>query len=233
MLDTLQKQASLRTLMLFGNITDELKDLLNNMSSLRVLYLDDVNLVELPDSISHLKHLRCLCLSGTSISTIPRGIGNLKFLLAFDLCGCTNISQLPNSILELQKLRLLNFRGTSITSVPRGFGKLKDLVILRGFTTHSDNSTDVWCSIEELGPLSKLIRLDIRALEKAPSGSMAAKAMLSSKHHLADLDLKFTSRLGENGEVKDEISEKEHERIEDVLANLCPPTCDRTAKLKL
>jgi len=79
-LDTLRKQASLRTLMLFGNITVELKDLLNNISRLRVLYLVDVNLVELPDSICHLKHLRCLCLSGTSISTIPRGIGNLKYL---------------------------------------------------------------------------------------------------------------------------------------------------------
>jgi len=79
-LDTLQNQASLRTLMLFGNITVELKNLLNNISSLRVLYLNGVNLVELPDSICYLKRLRCLCLSGTSISTIPRGIGNLKFL---------------------------------------------------------------------------------------------------------------------------------------------------------
>ena len=54
---------------------------------------------------------------------------------------------------------------------------------------------------------------------------MAAKAMLSSKHHLIDLDLIFTTRLGVNGEVRDDISEEEHERIEDVLANLCPPTC--------
>jgi len=68
------------------------------------------------------------------------------------------------------------------------------------------------------------IRQDIRALEKAPSGSMAAKAMLSSKHHLTKLDLTFNSRLRENGEVEDDISEEEHKRIEDVLANLCPPT---------
>jgi Leucine-rich repeat (LRR) protein len=56
MIDSLQKQASLRTLMLFGSTTVELKDLLNHLSFLRVLYLDNVNLVELPDSICHLKH---------------------------------------------------------------------------------------------------------------------------------------------------------------------------------
>ena len=48
--------------------------------------------------------------------------------------------------------------------------------------------------------------------------------MLSSKNHLTILDLRFTSRLGEEGEVKNDISKEEHERIEDVLANLCPPT---------
>jgi len=98
------------------------------------------------------------------------------------------------------------------------------LVRLLGFPTHSDDSTNVWCILEELGPLPKLKQLDIRALEKAPSGSMAARARLSSKHHLTILHLMFTSRVGENGEVEDEISE-EHERNEDVLANLCPPTC--------
>jgi len=166
-LDTLQKQASLRTLMLFGNITVELKNLLNNISSLRVLYLNGVNLVELPDSICYLKHLRCLCLSRTSISTIPRDIGNLKFLGILDLCECTNVSQLPDSILKLRTLRSLNLRDTAITSVPRGFGKLEELVRLLGFPTHSDDSTNVWCSLEELGPLPKLKQLDIRALEKA------------------------------------------------------------------
>jgi hypothetical protein len=52
--------------------------------------------------------------------------------------------------------------------------------------------------------------------------------MLSNKHHLVDLDLIFTSRLGENGEVKDDIRAEEHKRIEEVLANLCPPTCIET-----
>ncbi|CAL4935320.1 unnamed protein product [Urochloa decumbens] len=224
-LDTLQKQALLRTLMLFGSTTVLLKDSLNKLSCLRVLYIDEADKVEVPGSICRLRHLRYLCLSNTSISTIPRDIGDLKFLQAIDLCGCTNISQLPSSIIKLRKLGSLNFRGTSITSVPRGFRELEDLVFMWGFPTHSDGSADGWCSLEELGPLSKLQELEISGLEKTPSGSMAAKAMLSSKHHLTDLFLIFTSRLGENGEVQDDISEEEHERIEDVLANLRPPTC--------
>ncbi|CAN6298210.1 unnamed protein product [Urochloa humidicola] len=225
MLDNLQNQASLRTLMLFGSTAVELKDLLNKLTCIRVLYLDNVNLVDLPDSICRLKHLRYLCISNTSISTIPRDIGDLKFLQAIRVNGCTNISQLPSSILKLRKLRSLNFRDTAITSVPHGFRDLEDLVIMMGFPTHSYGKADGWCSLEELGPLSKLQELEISGLEKAPSGSMAAKAMLSSKHHLMVLFLIFTSRLRENGEIKDDISEEEHGRIEEVLANLRPPTC--------
>ncbi|KAJ1294110.1 hypothetical protein BS78_01G121000 [Paspalum vaginatum] len=233
-LDILQKQASLRTLILFGSTTLELnKDLLSNLSCLRVLYLYNVNLVELTESISQLKHLRCLVICGASISTVPRGIGYLRFLQTIDLPGCTNISRLPDNILKLRRLRSLNLRGTAITSVPRGFRKLEDLVNMVGFRTHSEHSVDGWCSLEELGPLSKLKMLEIDHLEKAPSGSMAAKAMLSSKHHLTDLDLIFTSRIRENGGIiEDNITEEEHGRTDEVLANLCPPTCIEALDIK-
>ncbi|CAL4935318.1 unnamed protein product [Urochloa decumbens] len=231
-LDTLQKQASLRTLMLFGSTTVLLKDSLNKLSCPRVLYIDEADKVEVPGSICHLRHLRYLCLCHTSISTIPQDTGDLKFLQAIDLSGCTNISQLPSSIIKLRKLRSLNFRHTSITSVPRGFRELEDLISMVGFPTHSDGSADGWCSLEELGPLSKLQALEISGLEKAPSGSMAGRAMLSSKHRLTGLFLMFTSRLGENGEVQDYISEEEHESIEDVLANLRPPTCVEELDIK-
>uniref|UniRef100_A0A0A9B2J8 AAA+ ATPase domain-containing protein n=1 Tax=Arundo donax TaxID=35708 RepID=A0A0A9B2J8_ARUDO len=222
--DDWQKQISLRTLMIFGSLV-VLKDQWSNLSCLRVLLLHNVNLVELSDSICHLKHLRYLGFRSTSVSTLPQGIGELKFLQAIDLAHCANFSQLPNSMLKLQKLRSLNVRRTAITSVPRGLGKLEDLVEMVGFPTHSDDSADGYCSLEELGPLSKLKLLDISGLERASSGSAAAKAKLSSKHHLTDLNLIFTSRLGGNGEVEDNISEEEHERIEEVLAHLCPPTC--------
>lgn len=226
-LDNLQKQASLRTLMLFGrNTVIELKDLLRNLSCIRVLSLVDVHQVELPDSICHLRHLRYLSLSNSaSISSIPRDIGDLKFLQSIDVAWSNNISQLPSSILKLRKLRSLDIRGTAITSVPRGFRELQDFTSLYGFPTHSDGSEDGWCSLEELGPMSNLQALEISGLEKASSGSMAAKAMLSRKNDLRELYLIFTSRLGEDGEVKDDISEEEHERTEKVLANLCPPTC--------
>jgi Leucine-rich repeat (LRR) protein len=97
--DALQNQDSLKTLMLFGSTTVDLKLLWNNLSCLRVLYLDNLNLHELPDSMGHLKHLRYLCLCGTRVSKIPQSIGDIKFLEAIKLCRCTNISQLPNSIL--------------------------------------------------------------------------------------------------------------------------------------
>lgn len=223
--DALQNQDSLKTLMLFGSTTVDLKLLWNNLSCLRVLYLDNLNLHELPDSMGHLKHLRYLCLCGTRVSKIPQSIGDIKFLEAIKLCRCTNISQLPNSILKLRKLRSLNFEDTAIVSLPHGFRKLEDLVEMVGFPTHSNDNTYGWCSLEELGPLSNLKILEIRGLEKAHSGSMAARAKLNYKSHLKELWLVFSSRLKENGEVEGNISKKEHETMEEVLANLCPPTC--------
>ncbi|XP_021306752.1 putative disease resistance protein RGA3 isoform X2 [Sorghum bicolor] len=223
----LRKQVSLRTLMLFGSTVVNSKELWSNLSScLRVLYLDNVNLDELPDSISHLKHLRRLSLRATSISTIPEVIGDLQFLQGIEFVMCSNISRLPDSILKLRKLRLLHIRGTKISSVPRGFGKLRDLVIMAGFPTHSDDGAEGWCSLEELGPLTKLRFLDIIGLEKAPSGSVAARAKLCNKEHLEELNMRFASQLGDNGELKrGNISREEQDRAEQVLGNLCPPTC--------
>uniref|UniRef100_A0A0E0HB55 NBS-LRR-like resistance protein n=1 Tax=Oryza nivara TaxID=4536 RepID=A0A0E0HB55_ORYNI len=222
----LKQQVSLRALMLNKISMVDSNDFLNSLSSLRVLNLQNiVNLVELPQSICHLKHLRYLAVAGTSISTIHSNIGDLKFLQVIDLVDCTNITQLPQSILKLQKLRFLNLRRTRITSIPHGFGRLKDLVFMAGFPTHSsDDRTDGWCSLEELGTLSKLKILEITGLEKAPSGSSAAKANLSSKPNLTELYLMCASMLGtDNGDVQCNISAEEQDRIEKVLSNLCPP----------
>ncbi|CAN6165796.1 unnamed protein product [Urochloa humidicola] len=54
---------------------------------------------------------------------------------------------------------------------------------------------------------------------------MAAGAMVSSKLHLEDLWYTFPSGITPWGEPVDDISEEEHEKIEEVLAKLCPPTC--------
>uniref|UniRef100_A0A0D9VW30 Uncharacterized protein n=1 Tax=Leersia perrieri TaxID=77586 RepID=A0A0D9VW30_9ORYZ len=201
-LGALQKQVSLRALMLHKNSMADSNDFLNNLSSLRVLNLHIVDIVELPQSICHLKHLRYLGVAGTSITTIPQDIGDLRFLQAIDLSDCTHISQIPQSILKLKKLRL------------------EDLVTLAGFPTHS---ADGWCSLEELGTLQKLKILEITGLEKASSGSIAAKANLSMKSHLRELYLMCASSLGDNGEVEGNFSGEEQDRIEKVLSNLCPP----------
>jgi Leucine-rich repeat (LRR) protein len=224
---TLKSPESLRTLMIFRSAEFILKYYLTNLCCLRVLHITDVNLAELPESVCHLKHLRYLGLKGTSISTVPEGIGDLNFLQLIDLQGCENLSQLPNSILKLQKLRFINIEGTKITLIPRCFGELKDLVKVLGFPTHLDcSSTDGWCSLDELGSLSKLQAICVGGLEKVPSGFVAARAKLSSKLHLTKLDLNFTSRLEDTGEVNyHTVSKEEQERVEEVLANLCPPTC--------
>ncbi|KAL6637113.1 hypothetical protein ACP70R_024685 [Stipagrostis hirtigluma subsp. patula] len=186
--------ASLRTLMLFGCTSVELKDLLKNLSCLRVLSLHRVDLAELP-----------------------------KVYKSFPTS-----KQHPKATEVEVNQHLLH----GITSVPRGFGKLDDLIYMLGFPTNSEDSIDGWCSLEELGPLSKLKHLYINALEKTPSTSVAASAKLSSKHHLERLELMFTSKLGDNGEVEDNINKEEHERIEEVLANLCPPTCIQQLDMK-
>ncbi|TVU45638.1 hypothetical protein EJB05_05129 [Eragrostis curvula] len=230
--NSFQKQVALRTLMSFGSNNAQLKDLLSNISCLRSIHLNEVDNVELPDSICHQRHLRFLSVCNSSISMLPRDIGDLKFLQAIDLYYCANISQLPGSILKLRKLRYLNILGTNVTTVPHGFGKLEDLIDMRGFPTCSDDSTGGWCSLEELGPLSKLKTLKLGYLEKASSGFLAARAMLSSKHHLKDLSLYFSSRLRVNCKVDANISEEEHERIEEVLANLRPPACIEQLTIK-
>jgi hypothetical protein len=69
-----------------------------------------------------------------------------------------------------------------------------------------------WCSLEELGPLSHLIVLDISDLENVASSSFATKARLGEKVQLSSLTLGCKSRLGEDSQlVREEqcISERE------------------------
>ncbi|EEE59728.1 hypothetical protein OsJ_12167 [Oryza sativa Japonica Group] len=221
--DALQRQVSLRTLILFRSIVTKHKNFLNNLSCLRVLHLEDANLIVLPDSICHLKHLRYLGLKGTYISALPNLIGNLRFLQHIDLCGCINVSELPESIVRLRKLRSLDIRHTMVSSVPRGFGKLENLVEMLGFPTDLDDSTHDWCSLEELGSLPNLSALHLEVLEKATLGQMAARSKLSSKQNLTQLELRCTSRISANGTVQGGISEEDCERIENVFEHLRPP----------
>ncbi|KAM3215493.1 hypothetical protein ACQJBY_067487 [Aegilops geniculata] len=106
--------------------------------------------------------------------------------------------------------------------VPRGFSGLTNVRRLGMFRAHMDGDC---CSLDELGPLSQLRFLELFQLENVSAASFAANARLSEKTHLVTLLLDCTSKLGDDGLVKEKegVSEEEQQRIEQVLDKLCPP----------
>ena len=78
------------------------------------------------------------------------------------------------------------------------------------FRAHMDGD---WCSLDELGPLSQLRYLVLTELENVPTTSYAANAMLDEKMHLIRLILNCTSKLGDDGLVKEKegVSEEEQQ----------------------
>jgi Leucine-rich repeat (LRR) protein len=156
-------------------------------------------------------------MEGSDISGLPDNIGNIKFLQFISLLGCKQFVKLPPSIIELRQLRSLNIERTAINVIPRGFCALTNLRNLKGFPCQEDGD---WCSLEELSPLSKLRTLGLRGLENVSGTLSAAKANLAEKVHLTRLDLSCSTL--ENDRV---INEVEHQQIEEVFDELCPPAC--------
>ncbi|XP_062197801.1 putative disease resistance protein RGA1 [Phragmites australis] len=222
---SLKAHISLRTLISVGHIKIKPGDSLAYFPSLRTLHIQSVEFDALVESLYQLKHLRYLSIQYTRTSRLPENIGKMKFLQYISLAGCENLVKLPGSIAKLQQLRYLNLNGTSINNIPRGFGGLTNLRKLYGFPAHMDGD---WCSLEELGPLSHLIRLHISGLENVSSSSFAIKARLGEKVRLSYLLLSCISRHRDDGRlVKEEesISEKEQQQIEELFDELCPPPC--------
>uniref|UniRef100_J3MWE6 NB-ARC domain-containing protein n=1 Tax=Oryza brachyantha TaxID=4533 RepID=J3MWE6_ORYBR len=222
----LQKQHSLRTLLLFGNIKFKPGDSLSNLPCLRTLHIRAARCATLIGSLCNLKHLRYLELGYTNISALPQNIGKMKFLEHIGLRGCNSLAELPGSITELEKLMHLSIDETKINAIPRGFRRLGNLEMLWGFLVHIiiEDTGEQRCSLEELEPLSKLRKLKLIGLEVVPSSSMAALAKLKSKENLICLELWCTSRVTVNGKVKDlAMDDKEH--IIEVFDMLCPPPC--------
>ncbi|TVU26658.1 hypothetical protein EJB05_29212, partial [Eragrostis curvula] len=215
---SLQAQKSVRTLIISAGYNIKIKpgDSLVTFSSLRTLHVDYVvDFDPLAESLVKLKHLRYFSIVDTNISKLPENIHKLKFLQYIEIAGCKSLAKLPGSIGKLQDL--------SIKSVPRDFGGLTSLRILDGFPVHMDGD---WCSLEELGPLSKLIVLSIHGLGNVSSSTIARKTNLGEKVHLRKLLLLCTSKYGNNGPLfkkEDNISRERQQKIEEVFAEFCPP----------
>ncbi|KAM3364195.1 hypothetical protein ACQJBY_014487 [Aegilops geniculata] len=226
---SLEPQQSVRTLISTIQIKMKPGDSLVNFSSLRTLHIESTDMALLVESLHRLKHLRYLALVNVDISVLPWNIGEMKLLQFLDLGGCTKLVNLPDSIVKLGQLRLLSLPEASM--VPRGFRGLTNMRTLVMFRAHMDVD---WCSLDELGPLSQLRFLELDELENVSAASFAANARLGEKKHLIRLLLFCTSKLGDDGLVKEkeDVSEEEQQRIEKVLDKLCPPPGVEAIKIK-
>ncbi|XP_037467332.1 putative disease resistance protein RGA3 [Triticum dicoccoides] len=217
---SLQEQQSLRTLISTIQIKMKPGDSLIMFSSLRTLHIEFANVVSLVESLHQLKHLRYLKLVNTNISVLPGNIGKMKLLQFLDLHGCENLVNLPGSIVKLGQLRLLEL--PSISVIPGGFRTLTNMRKLNWFRAHMDGE---WCSLDELESLSQLRFLSLYKLENVSAASCAANARLGDKKYLIRLSLFCTSRLENDGLIKEKecIPEEEQRRIEKVFNELSPP----------
>ncbi|TVU23261.1 hypothetical protein EJB05_25615, partial [Eragrostis curvula] len=221
----LQRQRSLRTLIILSGTNLNLGDAFSNFSCLRVISIQGASSDSLVQFLCQLKHLRNLDLKDTDISRLPDDINKMKFLHYISLVDCKKLDHLPSTIVKLQQLRFLNIRGCNVTVVPKGFGRLTNLRRLYSFLVHMDmDGNGGWCSLEEIGPLSHLRRLEIKGLENVSAGSWAEKAMISSKGHLSYLVLQCSSSryMGSRDEIEKQQQQK---ATEEVFEKLCPPTC--------
>uniref|UniRef100_A0ACD5Y0N1 Uncharacterized protein n=1 Tax=Avena sativa TaxID=4498 RepID=A0ACD5Y0N1_AVESA len=216
---SLHEQQSLRTLISTIMIKMKPGDSLVTFPSLRTLHIKPADVAAL-DSLHRLKHLRYLALLNTDISVLSGNICKMKLLQFLDLEGCEKLVNLPDSIVKLSHLRVLYLPIMSM--IPRGFRGLTSMRRLFGFRSHMD---DGWCSLDELGPLSQLRYLELVQLENVSDASSAANARLGEKIHLINLFLRCTSRLGHDVLVNEKgVSDEEHQRIEKVFDELCPPS---------
>ncbi|XP_066341033.1 disease resistance protein RGA2-like [Miscanthus floridulus] len=216
---SLQAHISLRTLILVGETKINPGDSLSSFPCLRTLHIEDGNFDALSESLVQLKHLRYLCLDGTNTSRLPKKIAKMKFLQCIDLSYCGSLTKLPVGIGKLRQLRYLSLLGSGINNIPRGLGSLTNLRILKGFPAHVEGD---WCSLEELGPLNRLMRLRIHGLENVSSSSFAIKARLGEKVCLSYLYLQCTSSSGGAHRL---VKLEEQQHIEKVFDELCPPPC--------
>ncbi|KAG2564097.1 putative disease resistance protein RGA4 isoform X1 [Panicum virgatum] len=186
---------------------------------LRVLNLTGSFIESISDSIGSLIHLRLLDLDGTDLSCLPESISSLINLQILNLERCAALHSLPSGITQLCNLRRLGLCATPINQVPKGIGRLKSLNDLAGFPVgggrdDSARTQDGW-SLEELGSLFQLRKLDMIKLERASSCS--ADSLLLDKMFLKELNLCSAECTDEPHNEEDVIN------IERTFENLIPP----------
>ncbi|CAL4992579.1 unnamed protein product [Urochloa decumbens] len=229
---TALKQELLRSLIInarmkFGANTGDYS--LSKFPSLRALFVIHAESDRFVESLGKLKHLRYLRLENTDITRLPDDIDKMKLLEHISICNCTMFTgQIPISILKLEHLRHLAIGAGTKFTVPKGFGGLTNLRTLAPFPAQRDGE---WCSVQELGPLSRLRTLELGRLEAVPSGSMAAEAMICNKDHLRVLVLMCYDKSGGGEAAGTVLKEDDIQRIEEVFDQLCPPLQLETLKI--
>ncbi|CAN6363686.1 unnamed protein product [Urochloa humidicola] len=167
-----KKRCKLRTLRTSYEKTLRVENtIFRKLPYIRVLDLTSSVIQSIPYCIGRLIHLRLLDLDGTDISCLPESICYLINLQVLNLQRCDALYSLPLGITRLCNLRRLGLAGTPINQVPKGISGLKSLNDLEGFPIGrgSDSSarTQYGWSLQELGPLGQLRKLDMIKLERA------------------------------------------------------------------
>ncbi|OEL28019.1 putative disease resistance protein [Dichanthelium oligosanthes] len=172
---------------------------------LRALDLSNFCVTELPESIGELKHLRCLQLQNTKIKRLPESTCDLYSLQTLGLTNCYDLEELPNQLKNLLKLRHIDLAMTRdplhnvcrLGYMPKGIGLLTDLQTLSRFVIGERSSGSVYThrgGMEELADLNSLRgKLLISNLHLVKDVQEAAKAHLSSKHFLQNLELSWNN----------------------------------------
>ncbi|CAL5004045.1 unnamed protein product [Urochloa decumbens] len=221
----LQKQVSLRALIINCKINFKPGDSLSSFSSLRVLHI--VRLTEsdrLVSSLCQLKLLRYLHLYDSDISRLPDSIDQMEFLQHVGIVNCERFVQLPRNIIKLTQLRSLDLVGSSVDVVPQGFSRLTSLRSLFGYPVHIDGKGR-WCSLEELAPLSQLRSLRLEGIQNVGNKYLSAQAsIISNKEHLRILQLNYRDSCT-SGSLNVPNSEQQQMVYEHYLS---PPPCLET-----
>ncbi|KAL6627118.1 hypothetical protein ACP70R_030844 [Stipagrostis hirtigluma subsp. patula] len=226
----LGNQESLRSLIINGRISFDTGGGRNGdcsvsgFPSLRALYWAYAESNRFLESLGELRHLRFLHLYSTDVFKLPDDMGDkMKFLEHIQIDSCPNFcGRLPSTIRKLQRLRHLVIAGGTTFIVPtRGLCGLTNLRTLAAFPAQFDGKG--WCSLEELGPLSQLVELELRELHRVPPGLLPGRARLRHKQKLRSLVLSCHDSERPN--------QTNAERAMKVFDELCPPPDLRSLRI--